>query len=108
MTFPRNLNVTLIPLTISLTKTRLQQLIHQYLCLTIVILLNNVTPFTLPKFSLNRILTRNKKGKIVVYGFARLRIPSSAGRGTGSSGPAVLRRVLSANFCTDHQPTLEE
>ena len=72
MTFPRNLNVTFIPLTISLTKTCLQQLIHQYLCLTIVILLNNVTPFTLPKFSLNRILTRNKKGKIVVYGFARL------------------------------------
>ena len=62
MTFPRNLNFTFIPLRISLTKIRLQQLTHQYLCLTIVIPLNNVTPFTLPKFSPNRIPTRNKKG----------------------------------------------
>ena len=36
---------------------RLQQLTHQYVCLTIVIPLNNVTLFTLPKFSPNRILT---------------------------------------------------
>ena len=62
MTFPRNLNFTLIPLRTSLTKIRLQQLIHQFLCLTIVIPLNYVTTFTLPKFSPNRILTRNKEG----------------------------------------------
>ena len=62
MTFPRNLNFTLIPLRTSLTKIRLQQLIHQFLCLTIVIPLKYVKPFTLPKFSPKRILTRNKEG----------------------------------------------
>ena len=47
MTFPRNLNFNLIPLRTSLTKIRLQQLIHQFLCLTSVFPLNYVTPFTL-------------------------------------------------------------